>query len=243
MTKSAGPGICTHCLNEVSERNWDHVLPESWYPKSTPPDMEKWKVPSCLACNSEYGKIEQDLLIKFGLCLDPNHPDTKDVVERALRSINGKYGKNPLDQKRRDQKKQKILKDAGQFAKIPDHGVYPNFGPVHPPSPEGYIGIFLPKSHLEKVAEKIVRGITQVTDGSLIDSQYDLDIYVLDDESASSIIQMIDRYGEQLHRGSALLVRRAVIPEDRRSGFYAIEIWGRFKIYASVTPKGLVDAL
>jgi hypothetical protein len=32
----------------VAERDWDHVFPISWYPDTTPPDLEKWKIPSCL---------------------------------------------------------------------------------------------------------------------------------------------------------------------------------------------------
>src|SRR5947208_16017660 len=37
-----GLGKCVHCLKDVAERNSDHVFPASWYPDSTPPNLEKW---------------------------------------------------------------------------------------------------------------------------------------------------------------------------------------------------------
>jgi hypothetical protein len=82
--KSLGPGRCVHCLKEVEERNSDHVFPESWYPDSTPPDVEKWQIPSCIPCNSEYGRLEQDFLIKVGFCLDPHDPTSASIVQKAV---------------------------------------------------------------------------------------------------------------------------------------------------------------
>src|SRR5580704_2378724 len=74
MAKKLGPGKCVHCLKDVDARNSDHVFPESWYPDSTPPGVEKWQIPSCIRCNSDYGKLEQDFFVKVGLCLDPFDP-------------------------------------------------------------------------------------------------------------------------------------------------------------------------
>lgn len=237
MAKSAGAGKCVHCLEEVQERNWDHVLPESWYPETTPSDIEKWKVPSCIKCNKDYGKIEQDLLIRFGLCLDPHHPDTKSIVEKALRSIKPEYGRDRKDRQARQKKQKKIMREMTIFRSVPDHGIFPNFGPLHAPSPEGYIGVALPKHQLEQLAKKIVKGVAFVEDKVFIDEKYSLDIYVLNDVGAAPVIEAIEKYGVELHRGPGLVVRRAVIPEDRQSGLYAIEIWGRAKLYAAVIPK------
>ena len=44
---------CVICLKnfnysiEDDSRTEEHVFPKSWYPKSTPNDLKKWKVPSC----------------------------------------------------------------------------------------------------------------------------------------------------------------------------------------------------
>jgi hypothetical protein len=60
MAKGPGPGKCVHCLSDTVERNWDHVFPKSWYPEVTAKDLAKWQVPSCIPCNTKYGKIESD---------------------------------------------------------------------------------------------------------------------------------------------------------------------------------------
>ncbi len=239
MAKSAGPGVCVHCVKNVPERNWDHVLPESWYPNTTPQNMEKWKVPSCITCNREYGKIEQDLLIRLGLCLDPNHPDTKSLTEKALRSIKPEFGKNRRDKRARERKQKKILRGTSVSHEVPKHGVLPNFGPAHEAGEEGYISVNLPKHDLDRIAEKIVRGIAFVENGIFIDDKYSLDIFVLNDEGAKEIIDIINKFGVTLSRGAAITVRKATIPEDPKSGLYAIEIWGKVKLYASVMPVSI----
>ena len=241
MAKSAGPGRCVHCLREVRERNWDHVFPASWYPATTPLNMEKWQVPSCIECNKEYGKIEEDLLTRFGLCLDPDHPDTEDVVKRMLRSMKPEYGRNPRDRRVRGGKQRKILGKTITFQELPSYGILPNFGPVCEPDPglDGHVGILVSKYSLERLAEKIVRGATFIENGIYIDGSYEFGIYFLEDGDAAHIVEMIDKFGVQLGRGPGLLIRRAVIPEDKQSGLYVIEIWGVVKLYVAVMPKEL----
>jgi hypothetical protein len=51
MAKKLGSGKCVHCFKDVEGRNSDHVFPASWYPDSTPPDLEKRQIPSCIPCN------------------------------------------------------------------------------------------------------------------------------------------------------------------------------------------------
>jgi hypothetical protein len=237
MAKSAGPGRCVHCLREVEERNWDHVLPASWYPETTPPDLEKWTAPSCIKCNSEYGKLEQDLLIRFGLCLDPHDTAAKGIVDKALRSIKPEYGRDAKDRKARLKKQKEILGEMRRFPELPNRGIFPNFGPAHHPGPDGYYGVQLDKKKIERLTEKIVRGVAFVQDEIFIDENYDLAIYFLEDSGAELVVEMIAQYGVQLHRGPGLIVKRAVIPEDPRAGLYAIEIWQRAKMYAAITPK------
>jgi len=70
MAKRPGKGRCVHCLKEGVERNWGHVFPQSWYPNTTAADLEKWQIPSCVACNDRYGKLERDLIGRLGLALD-----------------------------------------------------------------------------------------------------------------------------------------------------------------------------
>ena len=81
MAKRPEPGKCIHCLVEFEKLNWDHVFPESWYPDTTPNDLYKWKIPSCIKCNDDYGRIEKDLMIRIGLCLNPGNPSSKRSLD------------------------------------------------------------------------------------------------------------------------------------------------------------------
>ncbi len=97
MAKKPDPGRCVHCLQFHDELTWDHVFPESWYPDTTPEDLEKWKIPACLPCNKDYGRIEEDLLIKLGLCIDPKNHRGAGIAFKAVRALRSDYGKNDKD--------------------------------------------------------------------------------------------------------------------------------------------------
>ena len=60
MAKVFKPCKCVHCLRYCDSPTSDHVFPKSWYPDTTPQNMEKWQIPSCENCNTEYSKIENE---------------------------------------------------------------------------------------------------------------------------------------------------------------------------------------
>ena len=91
MAKKFPPGYCIHCLNHYESLTSDHVFPKSWYPNTELGKMEKWQIPSCETCNSMYGKLENDLLLRFGLCVDPNELKSLGISTRVLPSINPKF--------------------------------------------------------------------------------------------------------------------------------------------------------
>jgi hypothetical protein len=105
MAKNPGKGQCVHCLKEGVERNWDHVFPQSWYPDTTAADMEKWQIPSCIACNDRYGKLERDLIGRLGLALDAKNSASAGLADTALRAINPDAAKNDGDAAARGQKR------------------------------------------------------------------------------------------------------------------------------------------
>ena len=81
MAKRPPPGKCVHCLSDKVERTWDHVFPQAWYPDTTPAHLYKWQIPACLRCNKEYGEMEDDLLFRLALCIDPEIPETSGIVQ------------------------------------------------------------------------------------------------------------------------------------------------------------------
>src|SRR6266851_4649627 len=78
---------CVHCLRVSEELTRDHAFPNSWYPDTTPKSVQRWTAPSCLRCNNELGRFEEDLLLRVVLCIDPRMPAVAGVAARALRSL------------------------------------------------------------------------------------------------------------------------------------------------------------
>lgn len=86
--KNPQKGKCVHCLKDLVDRTWDHIFPKAWYPDTTPENMEKWQVPSCLECDQRLGKLESDLIGRIALTLDAENLASKGLAEKALRAIN-----------------------------------------------------------------------------------------------------------------------------------------------------------
>ena len=232
MAKRPPSGRCVHCLRQVDDLTWDHVFPEAWYPETTPQNLEKWKIPSCLDCNQLHAKSEGDLLIRFGLCVDPDDPRNAGIVEKALRATRADLGKNEKDASRREALRQKILGEVFEGDKIPYQAVYPGFGPQPGIHDQVRVAVPVSATSIRRLVEKIVRGITYIEDHKFVEKPFEVQQYVLTDEGAGPLKAMLERFGQVYERGPGLVVVRAVVPEDGITALYSIEIWGRFKGYA-----------
>jgi hypothetical protein len=235
MSKAPGIGKCVHCLTEPVKRNWDHVFPVSWYPDSTPPNLEKWQVPSCIPCNSKYGKLESDFLSHIGLCLNASNVASKSIVEAALRSMKPQAGRNEHDAQRRLKKGRKILSETLQGDKIPDHGHFPGLGNRWNACGEEPVAILMPAESFELMTMKIVRGLFYIEDGKFIEPPYKIEFFVLDDDGARPVKGVLDKFGKIYAREPGIVVHRAVAPEDGISSLFELTFWRQFKTYASVT--------
>jgi hypothetical protein len=233
--KKLGPGKCVHCLKRVEERNSDHVFPASWYPDSTPPNLEKWQIPSCIPCNADYGNLENDFLIKVGLCLDPFDQASKSVVERALRFLKPAAGRNARDAQHRLNKGRKILAEALQGDQIPDHGIFPGLGNRWTDLNREPVAVLVPAESFTRITEKIVRGFFYIEEQKFIEPPHTIDFFALAEKDGLFWEQVLDKFGTVYAREPGLIVRRAAAPEDGTRALFAITFWQQFKTYASVT--------
>jgi hypothetical protein len=232
--KRPPPGKCVHCLAENVELTWDHVFPRAWYPKTTPADLYKWQIPSCYPCNAELGKIEEDLFFRLGLCVDPFVPETADIVQRALRSYKPEFAKNDRDRAARAARIDRLNNELIEGSNIQRSAVYPGLGERWGRPPTQGLGIRVSQYSLRRLTEKIVRGIYFLKDKSFVEPPYVIEFHALTDEGASPLNELLDRYGQEYTRGTGIVIRRAVTPEDSMSAVCEIAIWGQFKMYAFV---------
>jgi hypothetical protein len=237
MAKGPRPGKCVHCLSDPVERNWDHVFPKSWYPEVTAKDLAKWQVPSCIPCNTKYGKIESDFLSRVGLALEPEHPASRSVVQTAMRSMRPAAGRDERDKMLRHARGKKILAETLQGAKIPKGATIPGMGERWGRPVQEQVAVLLPAQSLWLMTEKIVRGIFHVQDGVFIEPPYKIDFYLLPDDAAAEWSVILDKFGTVYSRPPGLVVRRAIEAEDQRSSLFEILFWQQFKTYATVTMK------
>ncbi len=237
MAHKPPPGICVHYLKMAQKRNWDHVFPQGWYPYTTPLNLEKWKIPTCKNCNDEYGKIEDELGIILSACFDQTSSQASGIWKKTLRALDPSQGKNERDRKARDSKRKKLLGSLLKGDEIPDYGIYPGLGERWKRPVSEQTALYVPAKHLEKLVEKIVKGLAFINDNQLLDTQTEIEHLVVNEEGAQVIEKVLEKFGEEYSKGPGVNVIRAITPDDGVSALYKITIWGELIMYASVTKK------
>lgn len=226
-----------HCLKEVEKRNWDHVFPVSWYPDTTPQNLEKWKIPSCKPCNDGYGRLEEDFGQLLSFCVDPRRQEVQGVYKRMLRAYDPRHAKNHKDQKIREAKRQQLLKGMMHGDEIPSQGIYPGLGERWDRPKNEQIALTIPKRYFDRLGIKIVRGIAYIEDGIFIGDEYEIEPYAVPESGAGIFEDAIARFGHSLTRGPGIVVDRAVTKDDGVSSIYKVTVWGQLVIYLSVLPR------
>lgn len=236
MPRKPRPGKCVHCLKETTVLTWDHVFPKGWYPEDTPPNVEKWKIPACKSCNAEYGMLEEDLGIRIAFCIGPDAPNAKGIYEKALRSMDASYGRHMKDRIRRAKKRDKYLGMLMKGPSVPDSAVYPGFEEKWGRPPEERIAVQIYVHELQRIVEKIIKGIAFIEDGRFINSNMEIEHHPAHHSAAAPLDELLVKHGVKHSRAPGIEVIRAVTPEDGISAIYKIIIWGQWMMYASVMP-------
>ncbi len=214
----------------------DHLLPKSWYPVNEREDFEKWQIPSCKDCNSKYGRIENNLLLSIGHCINPESNKSNGIVEKAIRARNPNYAKNEKDREHRLLKKEKLLRRLVKVESVPKESLFPQFN-INDQNNNSSYGILLSKKELEMFGEKIVRGITYIAHNIFIYKEYEISIIFQHDENILDVRAQISKFGKTYECGKAINVLAAFVEDVLPCGMFEIEIWGRLKMYGFVESK------
>lgn len=232
------PGRCIHCLKDFVLLTWDHVLPDSWSPKGGD-EIEKWQAPACKQCNKDLGRLEQNVLTKLGLCFDPKDIGVLGLLQKVLRSLNPAAGRDERDRQHRAKKLAKVLGNIKVMSELPKQGIFPNFGPNPTVEYPDYAAVQISEDEVSKISEKIIRGIAYIADKSFIEDTHEIKTFVLEEPNAAEIRQLIEEGGVVFDQRPGLVVTRRLVDNEKVSGLYRIEIWGRFRMYVSVMQKDL----
>ncbi len=235
MAKRFNNCKCIHCLEYFAELTSDHVFPASWYPETTPQDKEKWQAPACDECNKKLGEIEEKLLLKFGLSINPFRYESAGITKKVLRSLKSNHGRNKKDKRIREKKRKKILREAIVPTDVPLSSIFPNFGFHYNIQPKDQLALLVPEKGIKTIGEKIIRGITWVFDAQYIEKEYKIDIYFFHENMDNPFLQFLNKFGKLYSIEPGIRITRAMAKEDKICGIYSIEIWSQLKMYGTVT--------
>ena len=233
MTKKFKQTKCIYCLGDFEILTSDHVFPRSWYPSTTPPNMEKPQVP-CLKCNQRYSNIEQKILERLAFGLSPDDAKSLGISEKVRNSLNPKRAKSKRDRDIRKKKRNRLLKDMFPAQAANKRNLLPGLDSQYGYPLKMLSALPIPSKELKELGEKFVRGIYYVVKNECIQDDYKIKIVFAHPENTQMLEDLIDEHGARFHSGPGINIGIAITPEDDVSSMYKIEIWGRLNYYAFV---------
>jgi hypothetical protein len=223
----------------------DHVPPRAWYPDTTPSSVQYWKIPSCAKCNGELARIERDLLIRFGLCVDPAKPETSGLAPRALRTIGLDTGKLSDDEQgHRDRTRARIRKELMLYDDVAETTIR-GLGPPDGSPPE-VLTLPIAYSDISRIAEKMARGFEYKRSGRFVEPPYGLRTFIGDPSSfisdPSKLLSEI--YGEegQFDLGPRFKIKYVFSPEHPANIGYWFPLWGILCLSVLITRDDMLRA-
>jgi len=211
---------CVFCNNAANTK--DHVFPRAWYTDNTPKNIQRWTVPCCSLCNTKFGKLEQNLLVKLASCIDPNKVEMSGITKKLIETI-----------KKRPHFLKVLLGKARPYTN--KLKAFPGLGPHIGYSLDSQICIPVP-TELIIVLEKIFRGAEYKLTSQYIEDPYKLKIYHIYEEDPF-IIDLFHKWGKSVSLGPGFKIERASPPNLVRPAIYKATIWGTFISYASIDIK------
>lgn len=236
MKRPRGDGRCIHCGKHLTKATRDHVFPSSWCPDSTPSHIQRWVVPSCDDCNNKFGSMEQELLVRFGLCIDPTKAAASGISKKALAAFGiGVSGLSEKEARIRKALRDKVLGSAKPYDKRADPHIIPGLGPRAGTPPERQIQIELSGETLLEVAKKIVRGCEfWLSNGRIVEPPYELKTYV-PSEMPSELIPHLKSGSDYF--GPGCRIRRAMPNDEPLTRAYELRVWDTMTLAALIVPS------
>lgn len=233
---------CVHCLEPLGEQTADHVFPGSWYPDTTPNDVQRWTVPSRAKCNNRLGRIEKDLLVKLGMCIDPALAEGSGIPAKALRSVGICAGNlSEREKYHRGKHKQKILAEMKSYAEVKGKpGILPGFG-FHGEFPEEIqSAILVPAVSLITVVEKIARGLEFKIAGKYVEPPYVVRTYFIEHQANEQLADLFAKASEA-RIGPGFKVFRIAATDNPHIVIYRMIVWGTLIIHVCIDEETAFD--
>ena len=221
-----------HCDSSPADTK-DHLIPRSWYPDSTPPNLTKWTFPSCNRCNNEFSRVEDELLFVFGMCMEPEDARAAGIPDRVLRAIDSDAGRTPRDREARSARRKRVQESITHTASPPTEAILPGFGVQPGKEYPFYSAIQIPVDSIGKVVRKLAKGLTFLQDGVRIPQSYQI-IWLPAEALGEELAAVFDEHAADFERGPGIVLRRASASEDPARCVMWIELWGKLRLFVAV---------
>ena len=172
-------GRCIHCRKPLTKATNDHVFPSSWYPDTTPDDIQRWTAPSCESLNGHFGELEKELLVLLACCINPMNPAAQGLYERVRRTMGiGVEGLSEEEKRHREARRRKLLSEARPYSPEVRPHIIPGLGP-HPEAPaSSQLQVMIKAEDIYAVVKKIVRGCEYwLSSGRIVEPPYEIEVF------------------------------------------------------------------
>lgn len=238
LKRPKSDGRCIHCREKLNRKTKDHVFPNSWYPETTPKNIERWTAPSCGLCNEKFGALEKELLVFFALCMDPTKPAARGLYATVRRTMGiGVEGLLAEEKAHRDALRRKILNGLKPMTPEMLPHILPGLGP-HPGFPQApKMKTTVEAENVLAVIKKIARGSEfWLANGRIVEPPYEIEIF-FPQETPDLITAVLNQFPlGQTHLGPGLQIRRGHAQDDPRAVLYELIMWDTLTAYASILP-------
>ena len=180
--------------------------------------------------------MEHRLLVQLAHALDPYHPGSAGIYEKAKRAISPEAGKNERDQGARTAQRARFLQNVRVGDAIPTYGIYPGLHDRWNQPHDDRMAVLISKSDMDRITEKIVRGITFIKGGKFIEPPYKITVMAFQDDASAPHREAFARCGTEYALGPGIVVRRLLYPVEMLLLFEIEFFGGQFRSYARVSP-------
>lgn len=231
-------GRCTHCREPLTKSTKDHVFPSSWYPDTTPEDVQRWTAPSCESCNGHFGELEKDLLVFLACCIDPTKPAAQGLYERARRTMGiGVDGLSKEEKRHREARRRKLVNDARPYSPEVQPHIIPGLGPHPEASVSSQMQLPIKADDIHAVVKKIVRGCEYwLAGGRIVEPPYEIEVF-FPTKTPEFVDQLLTAFAlGPVYLGPGLRIRRGGAHDDSLTALYELVMWDTLTLYASILP-------
>lgn len=212
------------------------MFPSSWYPDTTPDDVQRWTAPSCESCNGHFGELEKNLLVFLAYCVNPTKPAAQGLYERARRTIGIRVeGLSEEEKRHREARRRKMLSEVRPYSPEIEPHIIPGLGP-HPEVPvSSQMQLMIKAEDIYAVVKKIVRGCEYwLSGGRIIEPPYDIEVF-FPTETPEDVSKLMAAFAlGPVFLGPGLRIRRGGAQDDPLSVLYELVIWDTITAYASI---------